>query len=117
MRMSHRAALLAALAALTFTATASAASLEQRAYQAGLAAYVYGYPPVISGLTANKIPLQTLVSVDNISSPENRVTVLPNADRAYTGASLALKDQPLVLHVPAITGRYYVFELLDAYTN
>src|SRR5438270_8339840 len=117
MRTSHRAALLVALAALTLTTTASAASLEQQAYKAGLAAYVYGYPTVLSALTATKIPGQTLVSVDNISSPENRVIVLPNVDTAYTAANLDLSDQPFVLHVPAIAGRYYVFELLDAYTN
>jgi hypothetical protein len=32
-------------------------------------------------------------------------------------ANLDLTAEPLVLHVPAITGRYYVFEFLDAYTN
>src|SRR4051794_33781469 len=117
MRMSHRAALLAALAALTLATTASAGSLEQQAYKAGLAAYVYGYPPVLSALTANKLPPQTLISVNNISSPASKVIVLPNVDTAYTVANLDLKDQPFVLHVPAIQGRYYVFELLDAYTN
>src|SRR3954451_22775050 len=117
MRMSHRAVLLAALAALTLTTTASAASVEQQAYKAGLAAFVYGYPPVLSALTANKLPAQGLISVNNISPPENRVIVLPNVDTAYTVANLDLSDQPFVLHVPAITGRYYVFELLDAYTN
>lgn len=118
MRVSHRAApVVAALALLAAPAGAGAVSLEQQAYRAGLAAYVFGYPPVISGLTADKIPAQTLISIAATNTPDNKVIVLPNVDTAYTVANLDLAAEPLVLHVPAISGRYYVFEFLDAYTN
>jgi hypothetical protein len=106
-------ALLVALAA----APASAATLQQKAYRAGLDAYVYAYPPVLSQLSADRIPPQTLLNINAVSSPEARAVVLPNVDTPYTVANLDLKAEPLVLHVPAITGRYYVFEFLDAYTN
>jgi hypothetical protein len=108
---------LVALAALLLAAPASAASLEQRAYKAGLAAYVYGFPPVLSQLSADKIPAQTLLNINAVSSPAARAVVLPNVDTPYTVANLDLSAEPLVLHVPAIRDRYYVFELLDAYTN
>lgn len=97
--------------------TARAATTEQRAYRAGLAAYVYGFPPVLSRLSADKIPAQTLLSINAVSTPDARAVVLPNVDTPYTVANLDLSAEPLVLHVPAITGRYYVFEFLDAYTN
>jgi hypothetical protein len=116
--VSRRLALPLALALLAAApGPATAASVENRAYRAGLAGYVYGFPPVLSALTAAKIPAQTLVSVDAVTSPDNRVIVLPNVDTAYSVANLDLAAQPLVLHVPAISGRYYVFEILDAYTD
>jgi hypothetical protein len=107
----------ALLATALIAAPAAAATKEQQAYQAGLAAYVYGYPPVLSQLSADKIPPQTLLNINAISSPEARAVVLPNVDTPYTVANLDLEAEPLVLHVPAITDRYYVFEFLDAYTN
>lgn len=108
----------AAAAALAASAPPAGAALtEDQAYRLGLQAYVYGYPPVLSQLSADKIPPQTLLSINAVSSPEARAVVLPNVDTPYTVANLDLQDEPLVLHVPAITDRYYVFELLDAYTN
>ncbi|MDX6664056.1 MAG: hypothetical protein QOG68_262 [Solirubrobacteraceae bacterium] len=109
---------LAILACLPFAATpAPAATLGERAYRAGIDAYLYGYPPLLSRLTADNVPGQTLVNIAALTDPGNRVIVAPNVDTPYSVANLDLAAEPLVLHVPAITGRYYVFELLDAYTN
>ena len=105
------------LVALVAAAPASAATLQQQAYRAGLDAYVYAYPPVLSQLSADKIPAQQLVNINAVSNPQARAVVLPNVDTPYSVANLDLKAEPLVLHVPAITDRYYVFEFLDAYTN
>ena len=109
--------LLAALALALVAAPATAATLQQQAYRAGLDAYVYAYPPVLSQLSADKIPPQTLLNINAVSGPQARAVVLPNVDTPYTVANLDLEAEPLVLHVPAITDRYYVFEFLDAYTN
>ena len=103
--------------ALVAAAPASAATLQQQAYRAGLDAYVYAYPPVLSQLSADRIPPITLLNINAVATPQLRAVVLPNVDTPYTVANLDLKAQPLVLHVPAITDRYYVFEFLDAYTN
>jgi hypothetical protein len=109
---------LAVAAALAAAAPTHAATQEEQAYQAGLAAYVYGYPPLISQGTADKLPPNTMISIAALQDPSNRLIVLPNVDTPYTVGNLNLADQPLVLHVPAIPrSRYYVFELLDAYTN
>src|SRR5436190_238228 len=115
MRMSHRAALLAAACLLIAAPASAKTSLQQQAYQAGLDAYVYGYPAVLSQLSADKIPPQTLLNINAVSGPQARAVVLPNVDTPYTVANLDLSAEPLVLHVPAISGRYYVFEFLDAY--
>jgi hypothetical protein len=116
MRMSRLAALVVLALALP-ASTAPAAGLEDRARAAGLEAYVYGFPPILSRLTAQAIPRQTLVNIAALTAPDNRVIVLPNVDTPYSVANLDLAAEPLVLHVPAIAGRYYVFEVLDAYTD
>ena len=48
---------------------------------------------------------------------EDREVVSPNNDTLYSIAWLDLEKEPVVLHVPDTKGRYYVMQLLDAYTN
>ena len=43
--------------------------------------------------------------------------VTPNADTLHNDAWLELEKEPIVLHVPDTNGRYYVQQMLDAYTN
>jgi hypothetical protein len=46
-----------------------------------------------------------------------RTVGLPNNDTAYTVGTLQLAAGPRVLDVPDMGGRYYVIQLLDAYSN
>ncbi len=41
--------------------------------------------------------------------------VTPNADTPYSMALLDLRAEPVVLQVPAVTGRYYVFQFVDLF--
>jgi hypothetical protein len=43
--------------------------------------------------------------------------VSPNTDTLYNIAWLELGKEPIVLHVPDTNGRYYVQQMLGAYTN
>ncbi|MCW2989743.1 MAG: hypothetical protein JWM73_337 [Solirubrobacterales bacterium] len=113
MRLSRLAAL-AAFACLVVPATAQA---EGKALAAGLAGYVYGFPPVIHQLSQATFPVNQLVGIAATARPENKLVVLPNVDTAYTVGRLDLRAEPIVVHVPAIAGRYYSFQLMDAYTN
>jgi hypothetical protein len=119
MRLIRRLTIVLALGATLAVAPArAAASTEtQRAFAAGLAAYVHGYPPLISAASQKSFLRNALVGVAATSTPSNRLVVLPNVDTAYTVAKLDLRPGPLVVHVPSMPGRYYVLELLDAYTN
>jgi hypothetical protein len=47
----------------------------------------------------------------------DRDIVTPANDLLYTNAWLDLRQGPVVIHVPPQTGRYFVLELLDVYTN
>ncbi len=89
----------------------------KRAFDIGLRAYVYGLPLLNEQRVITIFPANTLISVTQLSTPAQRLVVLPNVDTLYTVARLRLDQGPLVLHVPPEPGRYYTMQLLDAYTN
>jgi hypothetical protein len=89
----------------------------RRAFSVGAAAYVYGVPPLSVGATVRRFPANTLISVAKLVEPAVKTVVLPNHDTAYTVAQLDLSRGPLVIDVPDTAGRYYVLQLLDAYSN
>jgi hypothetical protein len=113
--------LLAIAAAFPLVAAAkpSTASLspEQRARQIGAEAYVYGYALLAEQNVIVNFPANHLINVTKLSTPAEKLVVLPNVDTLYTVARLTLGSGPMVVHVPNEHGRYYVLELLDAYTN
>ena len=82
-----------------------------------MAAYIYGYPPVSVQTTVLRFPLNQLVSIAALVDPSVKTVVAPNRDTTYTIARLDLSGGPLALDVPATNGRYYVHELVDAYSN
>ena len=45
------------------------------------------------------------------------MVVRPNADTLYSTAWLELSKEPILLKVPDTHGRYYVMQLLDAWTE
>jgi hypothetical protein len=85
--------------------------------QAATAAYVYGFAPVSIAQTTQRFPENSLISIAALTTPESKTVVLPNHDTAYTVARLQLSQGPRVLNVPDTHGRYYVIQLLDAYSN
>ena len=91
-------------------------------------AYVYGYPMVLMDLT-QKVGTNVEAPTDYSYAPVNQIghfrqfpddkftaVVKPNVDTYYTIAWLDLKQEPIVLTVPA-TERYYLLPILDAYSN
>jgi hypothetical protein len=93
------------------------AAAARRAFAAGLAAYVYGLAPVAVGQTVLRFPENQLVSIGALADPSVKTVVLPNNDTTYTPGRLNLARGPQVIDVPDTAGRYYVIQLLDAYSN
>jgi hypothetical protein len=94
----------------------------------GIDAYIYGYPLVLMDVTrrfmtnvpaatAGRAPMNQLAHRKAFPTPESKGVVSPNADTLYSVAWLDLTREPMVLHVPDTKGRYYVIQLLDAWTN
>jgi hypothetical protein len=109
---------LALAAAATPASTAAAATpTEAQAREIGAQAYVYGLAPVDERRVTSAFPANTLLNVTRPATPAERLVVLPNVDTLYTTARLDLGAGPVVIHVPDEAGRYYVLQLLDAYTN
>ena len=90
--------------------------------------YLFGYPLVLMDVSRE---VMTAVSrPDEFRAPINqfnvsthfpdasfRDVVSPNVDTLYSSAWLDLSEGPIVLSLPDTGDRYYVMEMLDAWTN
>jgi hypothetical protein len=104
-------------------------STEQRLgpVEAAARTYVYGYPLVYSlrelagfaeGHSSLPVsaPWNEFGYARELLGPETTF-VSPNNDTLYVLAALDLRPGPLVLNVPDTADRYYVLQLVDAWTN
>jgi hypothetical protein len=137
MKLTRRAATLAGLSALA-TGTLSSrgnafdgpiADLVEGAEDFGVAldAYVYGYPLVTMEMTRRAItnvpqvegtrgPMGQIIKLRAYPDASYRDTA-PNADTLYTTAFFDVGDEPWVLGVPDMKGRYFLLPFLDGWTN
>ncbi|OMF54178.1 hypothetical protein BK139_19425 [Paenibacillus sp. FSL R5-0490] len=102
---------------------------ENYAYSLGIQAFIYGYPLVTMERTRQlqsfvKVPhgpvstvSNELIYYDQLLTPDDKDVVSPNVDTLYCTAWLDLTRGPVVLNVPDTNDRYYVMQLMDAWTN
>ena len=91
-------------------------------------AYVFGYPLVLMDVTekvsaavprpeGTKAPINQFAHVPAFPDASFTDVVSPNADTLYSLAWLELSDEPVVLSLPEMGERYYLMQLVDAWTN
>jgi len=95
-------------------------------------AYIYAYPLVLMQVTKQamtnvsqpevsagkgRAPINQFVHLQSFPSPSFKDVIRPNADTLYSSAWLDVSKEPMVLSVPDTQGRYYVLQMLDAWTN
>jgi hypothetical protein len=84
-------------------------------------AEVWGLPLVITSQLRDSLACQVGVNVlynaTKLAGPSSVSVAYPNDDTLYSTAFLDLRAGPRLLRVPAISGRYVDFQLLDMYTN
>lgn len=92
-------------------------------------AYIYTYPMVKNYLTMYqyalepdgsqyKGPLNTLVSIARVYTPDDTAIITPNSDTPYSFVVFDLRAEPVVVTMPPIEEkRYYSLQLIDLYTN
>ena len=100
---------------------------EDLAYALGILAYLWGYPPwFLDRLRRGMLEAagRPATSGDNaflfesgLKGPDSEGIIAPTNDTLDAFAWLDLRRQAVVLRLPKIRGRYYVFQCVDAYTN
>jgi hypothetical protein len=99
------------------------------AFADGVAAYIYGYPMMMVGLTervatttpgaipnGGRAPLNQFAKATDLPNGSYKDVVLPSTSTLYASAFLNLSAEPVVLHLPVID-RFYLMQMLDAWTN
>jgi hypothetical protein len=130
MRILLAAALVFGLGFATAIATESAALAQSAAASPDEArktagqAYVFAYPLVLMEMTRrantqNGSPrfVNHFVHARTFPNERFRQVVRPNADTLYSASWLDLSQEPMLLHVPDTKGRYYLMQVLDAWTE
>lgn len=118
----------AVLAALCGASPAQAAVNPARAADLGVQAYVYGLPLMeflrvretqtsLSCVSDRGAPVNVFSHYGTFRRPGDRTIVSPTVDTLTSIAHLDLGDGPVVLGHPDMGDRYFVFQLMDPYTN
>jgi hypothetical protein len=118
-----------AVALLITTLTSQAAPLTAtEATELGTEAYIYGYSLITMEYTRRVItnvekpqgthaPMGQLIRLREYPNASFRDVTAPNADTLYTTCFLDVGKEPYVLSLPDAHGRYYLFPMLDGWTD
>ncbi len=139
MKINRRAATLGALSAIAGTSlsTKSHAEFGENLLDIGSGledfavaqdAYIYGYPlvtmeitrRVITNVTApegTRAPMGQIIKLRQYPNSSFRDVTAPNADTLYTTAFFDVGKEPWVLSIPDMRDRYFLFPMLDGWTN
>jgi hypothetical protein len=125
--------MLCTVATLTLTALPVIAQqgtplTEEAALAIGTDAYVYGYPLVtmemtrrvmtnVAKPTGNRGPMGQFVRAREYPNASFRDVTAPNADTLYTTVWIDVEKEPWVLSIPDMGERYYLFPMLDGWTD
>lgn len=106
---------------LSLVITDANALTNKEFFDIGREAYIYGYPLVLMGITRNlmlnRAPINKFFHMRRFPTDKFRDIVRPNVDTLYSSAWLDLSKSPIILSVPDTHDRYYLLEILDAWTN
>jgi len=109
-------------------AAAEAAAKEAEAFAIASEAYVYAYPLVTMEMTrrvmtnvaspeGTRAPMGQFVRMREYPTAKFRDVTAPNADTLYTTAWIDLSKEPWILSLPDMKDRYFLFPMLDGWTN
>ena len=101
---------------------------ELEAREAGIDAYMYAYPLVTMEITrrvstnvekpaGSHAPMGQFARLRTYPAVDDHTVTAPNADTLYTVAWLDVSKEPWILSLPDMQGRYFLFPMLDGWTN
>jgi uncharacterized protein (TIGR03000 family) len=111
-----------------FAAAKAGGLTEAEALAIATDAYVYGYPLVTMEMTRRVItnaaepkgthgPMGQFVNLREYPTAAFKEVTAPNADTLYSSAWLDLTKEPYVLSIPDAKDRYFLFPMLDGWTD
>lgn len=128
--LSRRGALVLSIGAVASTALAQVPTTadEAEAARIGTDAYVFGYPLITTYMTRQvmtnvvrpegmRAPINQFANVREYPTAAFTGVTAPNADTLYSEGWLDLGPEPIVVAWPEMGDRYYLFPMLDAWTN
>ena len=91
-------------------------------------AYVFGYPLVTMEMTRRVMtnmasvegtrgPMGQFIKLRSYPDASFRDVTAPNADTLYTSAWVDVGDEPWIVAIPDMKDRYFLFPMLDGWTN
>ncbi|HEV7283466.1 MAG TPA: DUF1254 domain-containing protein [Kaistia sp.] len=94
----------------------------------GVEAYIYGYPLVTMEMTrrvvtnvaepkGTRAPMGHLIKLREYPNASFRDVTAPNADTLYTTAFVDVGSEPWMFAYPDMGERYFLFPMLDGWTN
>ncbi len=115
-------------AAAEVKAKAEAAAKEVEARTIAVEGYIYAYPLVTMEITrrvmtnvespeGTRAPMGEFVRARTYPNASFRDVTAPNADTLYTTAWIDVSKEPWILSIPDMKGRYFLFPMLDGWTN
>lgn len=137
MNISRRAAMIGGTSLLTSTAVLPAYPFDgpltdlvtgSEEFWTAVDAYIYGYPLVTMEMTRRVVtnvaetrgsrgPMGHLIKLREYPNASFRDVTAPNADTLYTTAFVDVGDEPWVFSFPDMEERYFLFPMLDGWTN
>jgi hypothetical protein len=112
--------------------------LSEQAYALGVAAYIWGYPMVVMQRSRDAMtkggdapvtpeqfnktgqlfaPVNQIANSWGMLGPKFSAVQSGNSDTQYSVTWFDSSQEPFVLHLPDMKGRYYTFQFIDAFTN
>jgi hypothetical protein len=102
---------------------AAYAAKENLAYTIGVQAYIYGYATVelyrtfyqqaVDPNRGHSVGVNEVNHIRKLTTPQDTWVVTPNNDTLYSRAWLDLSQEPVVLHIPPVKDRFFVFPIGD----
>lgn len=99
-------------------------------YIAGMTAYIYGYPMVVMDVTREVLtavpaphpegrgaPINQFTNTPHYVTPDMKNVVRISRDSLWTTVWLDLDKEPIILSVPDTHDRYYVFSMMNMWTD
>jgi hypothetical protein len=107
---------------------AAAAAKELEAREIAIDAYMYAYPMVTMEVTrrvmtnvekpeGSKAPMGQFARLRTYPAVDDHSVTAPNADTLYTLTWLDVSKEPWILSIPDMKDRYFLFPMLDMWTN